>query len=141
MDRDCLLLDAQPHPRPDEDASIEPVPRDAALALRLCQLVRHWTTATLRELSGGFGLSHPDSASDPIKRGKRLADSHRDVARKVASSIEPGRSVGSVPRPIYPAAGTTPGQTLAARGFGPFARPTLPSRRIDCRTLLGRVEW
>jgi hypothetical protein len=48
-------------------------------------LCRRWTTATLRELSGRFGLSHPDSASDLIKRGKRLADSHRDVARSVAS--------------------------------------------------------
>jgi hypothetical protein len=32
-------------------------------------LCRRWTTATLRELSGRFGLSHPDSASDLIKRG------------------------------------------------------------------------
>lgn len=48
-------------------------------------LCRRWTTATLRELSGRFGLSHPDSASDLIKRGKRLAASNRDVARKVAS--------------------------------------------------------
>ena len=48
-------------------------------------LCRRWTTATLRELSGRFGLSHPDSASDLIKRGKRLAESNRDVAGKVAS--------------------------------------------------------
>ena len=48
-------------------------------------LCRRWTTATLRELSGRFGLSHPDSASDLIKRGKRLAESNRDAARKVAS--------------------------------------------------------
>jgi hypothetical protein len=48
-------------------------------------LCRRWTTATLRELSGRFGLSHPDSAADLIKRGKRLADSNRDVARNVAS--------------------------------------------------------
>ena len=48
-------------------------------------LCRRWTTATLRELSGRFGLSHPDSASDLIKRGKRLAESIRYVARNVAS--------------------------------------------------------
>ena len=48
-------------------------------------LCRRWTTATLRELSARFGLSHPDSASDLIKRGKRLAESNREVARKVAS--------------------------------------------------------
>ena len=48
-------------------------------------LCRRSATATLRELSGRFGLSHPDSASDLIKRGKRLAESNRDVARKVAS--------------------------------------------------------
>jgi putative transposase len=48
-------------------------------------LCRRWTTATLRELSGRFGLSHPDSASDLMKRGRRLAESNRDVARKVAS--------------------------------------------------------
>jgi hypothetical protein len=48
-------------------------------------LCRRWTTATFRELSGRFGLSHPDSASDLIKRGRRLAESNRDVARKVAS--------------------------------------------------------
>ena len=47
-------------------------------------LCRRWTTATLRELSGRFGLSHPDSASDLIQRGKRLAESNRDVARKIA---------------------------------------------------------
>ena len=48
-------------------------------------LCRRWTTATLRELSGRFGLSHPDSAADLIERGKRLAKSNRDVARKLAS--------------------------------------------------------
>ena len=52
------------------------------LAALLC---RRWTTATLRELSGQFGLSHPDSASDLVKRGKRSAESNRDVARKVVS--------------------------------------------------------
>ena len=150
MERDCLLLDAQPHPRLDQDASnppdpnlerlrdwvyggedflkrmlamasgedeganrrrrrrMDPVTVDAILdatALRYgtsadtycgyrsspggrnvaALLCRRWTTATLRELSGRFGLSHPDSASDLIKRGKRLAESNRDVARKVAS--------------------------------------------------------
>ena len=48
-------------------------------------LCRRWTTATLRELSGRFGLSHPDSASDLIQRGARSAESNREVARTVAS--------------------------------------------------------
>jgi hypothetical protein len=48
-------------------------------------LCRRWTTAALRELSCRFGLSHPDSASDLIRRGKSLADLHRDVAMSVAS--------------------------------------------------------
>ena len=48
-------------------------------------LCRRWTTVTLRELSARFGLTHPDSASDLIARGKRSAKSNRDVARQVAS--------------------------------------------------------
>jgi putative transposase len=48
-------------------------------------LCRRSATATLRELSGRCGLSHPDSASDLIRGGKRLAELNRDVARKVAS--------------------------------------------------------
>ncbi len=54
--------------------------RDVAAMLCRCR-----TTATLRELSARFGLSHPDSASDLVRRGKRFAESNRDVARKVAS--------------------------------------------------------
>ena len=48
-------------------------------------LCRRWTTATLRELSARFGLTHPDSASDLIGRGQRSAKSNRDVAMQVAS--------------------------------------------------------
>ena len=57
-------------------------------------LCRRWTTATLRELSVRFGLSHPDSASDLIKRGRRIAESNRDVARMVAST---GKALGFNP--------------------------------------------
>ena len=155
MDRDCLLLDTQPHPRPDPtvvkaglanppDLNLErlrdwvyggadflkrmlamasgedeganrrrrrrmnPVTVDAILDATARQfgtsaaryggfrsgaggrdvaamLCRRWTTATLRELSARFGLSHPDSASDLIRRGKRSAESNREVARQVAS--------------------------------------------------------
>ncbi len=48
-------------------------------------LCRRWTTATLRELSGRFGLSHPDSASDLIKRGVQQAKQNRNTARRVTS--------------------------------------------------------
>ncbi len=52
------------------------------MAAMLC---RRWTTATLRDLSVRFGLSHPDSASDLIQRGNRATERNRDVARNVAS--------------------------------------------------------
>ena len=43
-------------------------------------LCRRYTRATLRELSQKFGLSHPDSASDLIRRGaKRLEQSSEAV--------------------------------------------------------------
>ena len=48
-------------------------------------LCRRWTTATLRELSARFGLTHPDSASDLIGCGKRSTESNRDVAMQVVS--------------------------------------------------------
>ena len=39
-------------------------------------LCRRYTTATLRELSDRFGLSHPDRASDLVRRGaKRIEQS------------------------------------------------------------------
>jgi hypothetical protein len=61
--------------------------RDLAAMLGRC-----WTTATLRELSGRFGLSHSDSASDLIKRGVQQAKQNRDTARKV-TSIERARDL------------------------------------------------
>jgi hypothetical protein len=48
-------------------------------------LCRRWTTATLREPLAGFGLTHPDSASDLVQRGMRPAKLNRDVAMQVAS--------------------------------------------------------
>ena len=46
---------------------------------------RRRTTATLRELSGRFGLSHSHSASDLIKRGVQQAKQNRNTARKLTS--------------------------------------------------------
>lgn len=48
-------------------------------------LCRRWTTATLRELSGRFGLSHPDMPADLIKRGVQQAKQNRNTARKLTS--------------------------------------------------------
>jgi hypothetical protein len=59
--------------------------RDSGLKRAGRLLCRGWATATLRELSARFGLTHPDRASDLIGRGKRSAKSNRDVARQVAS--------------------------------------------------------
>ena len=59
--------------------------RDAGLKGAGRLLCRRWTTATVRELSARFGLTHPDSASDLIGRGKRSAKSNRDVTRHMAS--------------------------------------------------------
>ena len=48
-------------------------------------LCRRYTRATLRELSERFGLSHPDSASDLIRRGaKRLEQSSEAVRHQRA---------------------------------------------------------
>ncbi len=48
-------------------------------------LCRRYTCATLRVLSGRFGLSHPDSASDWIRRGaKRIEQSSEAVRRQAA---------------------------------------------------------
>ncbi len=52
------------------------------IAAMLC---RRWTPMTLRELSAKFGLGHPDSASDLIKRGKRQLKSNRSIASTVTS--------------------------------------------------------
>lgn len=46
-------------------------------------LCRRWTGTTLRALSETFGLSHPDSASDLIKRGKQRTESSQEVSRRV----------------------------------------------------------
>ena len=56
--------------------------RGRDVAAMLC---RRWTTATLRELSRRFGLSHSDSASDLIKRGVQQAKQNRNTARRVTS--------------------------------------------------------
>ena len=65
----------------------------------LCRGMQHWlsgyanwyakrnrrTSATLRELSERFGLSHPDSASDLIRRGaKRIEQSSEAVRQQKA---------------------------------------------------------
>jgi len=50
------------------------------IAAMLC---RRWTRTTLRELSKTFGLGHPDSASDLIKRGQQRTESNQEVAQRV----------------------------------------------------------
>lgn len=65
----------------------------------LCRGMQHWlsgyanwyakrnrrTSATLRKLSERFGLSHPDSASDLIRRGaKRIEQSSEAVRQQKA---------------------------------------------------------
>jgi len=52
------------------------------LAAFLC---RRYTRATLRELSARFGLSHPDSASDLIRRGAKQLEKSRAVARQMTA--------------------------------------------------------
>jgi hypothetical protein len=48
---------------------------------------RHFTSATLAELSERFGLGHPDSSSDVVKRAMKLIESNREV-RKRAERIK-----------------------------------------------------
>ena len=48
-------------------------------------LCRRWTSATLRQLSETFGLGHPDSASDLIKRGLKQLESNQATFRRVAN--------------------------------------------------------
>ena len=50
-------------------------------------LCRRFTSATLAELSERFGLGHPDSSSDMVKRATKLIKSNREV-RKRAKRIE-----------------------------------------------------
>jgi REP element-mobilizing transposase RayT len=50
------------------------------IAAMLC---RRWTSATLKDLSAVFGLSHPDSASDLIKRGKQRLKQGGTATRSV----------------------------------------------------------
>jgi len=52
------------------------------LAAFLC---RRYTRATLHELSERFGLSHPDSASDLIRRGAKRLEKSRAVARQITA--------------------------------------------------------
>jgi putative transposase len=50
------------------------------IAAMLC---RKYTTSTLADLSQQFGLSHPDSASDLVKRGRKSFDSNTHVKSRV----------------------------------------------------------
>ena len=54
-------------------------------------LCRRYTSATLRELSDRFGLNHPDSASDLIRRGaKRIEQSSAAVRQQAAIETKQG---------------------------------------------------
>ena len=46
-------------------------------------LCRKYTTATLKDLSERFGLAHPDSSSDMIKRAKKLVAANPQVCKRV----------------------------------------------------------
>jgi putative transposase len=46
-------------------------------------LCRRYTQATLRELSERFGLSHPDSASDLIRRGATRLEQSKEMERQL----------------------------------------------------------
>jgi REP element-mobilizing transposase RayT len=48
-------------------------------------LCRRYTTATLAELSERFGLTHQDSASGLVKRGREAIEQDREVAKRVAA--------------------------------------------------------
>ena len=66
------------------------------LAAYLC---RRYTSATLRELSDRFGLSHPDSASDLIGRGaKRIEQSSEAVRQQKAIEKKLGMSFSEADR-------------------------------------------
>ncbi len=45
-------------------------------------LCRRYTSATLRELSERFGLSHPDSASDLIRRDAKRIEKSKEAVRQ-----------------------------------------------------------
>jgi len=45
-------------------------------------LCRRYTTATLAELSARFGLGHPDSSSDMIKRAKKSLETNPAVKKR-----------------------------------------------------------
>lgn len=46
-------------------------------------LCRRYSTATLAELSERFGLKHPDSSSDMVKRAKRPVNENHVIAQRM----------------------------------------------------------
>ena len=65
------------------------------MAVYLC---RRYTSATLRELSDRFGLSHPDSVSDLIRRGaKRIEQSTEAIRQQTAIEKKLGPNPESDP--------------------------------------------
>ena len=48
-------------------------------------LIRHLTTSTLRELAGPFGLNHPDSVRNLIRRVDRMLAKSRTVRKDIAA--------------------------------------------------------
>ena len=63
---------------PDEYVGFRSGAAGRDVAAYLC---RRYTSATLRELSERFGLSHPDSASDLIRRGAKRLEQSNDAIR------------------------------------------------------------
>ena len=84
------------------------------------------TSATLRELSDRFGLSHPDSASDLIRRGaKRIEQSseavrqQKAIEKKLELNPEPDPGAGS-PTCMWNLKGFHFVQTCGSREFYAF---------------------
>jgi REP element-mobilizing transposase RayT len=70
---------------PDEYVGFRSSAPGREMAAYLC---RRYTRATLRELSERFGLSHPDSASDLIRRGAMRLEQSKEMARQLRAIEE-----------------------------------------------------
>ena len=70
----------------------------AAVRYMAAYLCRRYSTATLRELSDRFGLRHPNSVSDLIRRGaKRIEQSTEAIRQQTAIEKKLGPNPESDP--------------------------------------------
>lgn len=65
-------------------------------------LCRRWTGETIASLSQAFGLAHPDSASNLVRRAKLRIDKSREY-RQAIDDIEfnPGLNTETDPRDVF----------------------------------------